>query len=125
MKEGERESSKRMVNQMRRLSLRKAVIVMLNLNVTRMKLLMRNIRSLMLRYPPSRNVERGKRSLIIPDFPPFGKRRMAYLVEMLVRRKRMVKKSVEKPVGTGTYLKRKNMMNLMTKAVNQVEIHPA
>ena len=103
----------------------KTVIVMLNLKVTRMKLLMRNIRSLMLRYPPSRNVERGKRSLIIPDFPPFGKRRMAYLVEMLVRRKRMVKKSVEKPVGTGTYLKRKNMMNLMTKAVNQVEIHPA
>ena len=48
MKEGERESSKRMVNQMRRLSLRKAVIVMLNLNVTRMKILMRNIRSLML-----------------------------------------------------------------------------
>ena len=42
---------------------------------------------------------------------------------MLVGRDRRMKKNLKKPVET--YLKKKNMMKLMTKGRNQVEIHPA
>ena len=48
---------------------------------------------------------------------------MTYLIKMLVGRERRMKKNLKKPVET--YLKKKNMMKLMTKARNQVEIHPA